>query len=414
MRHNARAVRGPDGTVLHYEGAAEDITERTRADAALRHSRSRLEGIIGSVMDGIISVDADHTIVSFNAAAATIFLCPAVQAVGRPVEDFVPEWEHMERQGIARSFDDVVGLRGRRAVRREVIGVRTNGEEFPCEVSVSRVQVHAQHLYTIVARDISDRKRATRDLEKSREMLRALAARVESVREEERCAVAREIHDVLGGALTGLKMDLSWLAARLPAEATTLRDKVPGMFALIDGTVQSVRHLASSLRPGILDDLGLGPAIEWQAHEIQARVGIPCECSVDTAGVQLDPEQSTAMFRILQESLTNVARHANATRVSITLRQDTDCIVLQVTDNGQGITADEIHDPGSLGLLGMRERARLLGGDVTFAGHPGRGTVVDARIPVRRPTTRPETREPSEGAVPQDNDPSVESTAGTL
>jgi signal transduction histidine kinase len=214
------------------------------------------------------------------------------------------------------------------------------------------------------------------------QQLRALAARLQRVREEERALIAREIHDELGQALTAMKMDLSWVVQKLPETEKRLREKIHSTLQLVDDTVQAVRRIASELRPGLLDDLGLSAALEWQAQEFQARAGTRCVVNLPVEDVVLDPERSIAIFRIFQETLTNVARHAAATRVEVRLRESETELVLEVRDNGKGIDPQEIDDPKSLGLLGMRERALLLGGQFEVSGCVGKGTTVTVRIPV--------------------------------
>lgn len=234
------------------------------------------------------------------------------------------------------------------------------------------------------AQDITERRQAEDELRRSHKQLRALSARLQCAREEERARIAREVHDELGQALTGLKMDLAWLNKRLPeANNEVAHQKIASMTKLIDETIKSVRKIATELRPGILDDLGLTAAIEWQAQEFQQRTGIECEI-ISLPEVTLNPERSTAVFRIFQEILTNVMRHANATRVTISMRASDDDLILEVSDSGRGITEKEISDTKSLGLLGMRERALLLGGELTISGTEGAGSVVTLRIPNRR------------------------------
>jgi signal transduction histidine kinase len=218
-------------------------------------------------------------------------------------------------------------------------------------------------------------------LRASEEKLRALAAREQSVREEERARIAREIHDQLGQALTGLKMDLTWLNARLPGQKT-VAEKVQSMFRLIDDTIQSVRKIATLLRPEVLDQLGLAAAVGWQAREFQMRTGIRCKVSVPAEPVPAGPELSTAAFRIFQELLTNVARHAGATRVEVSMRADGGRLLLEVQDNGKGISEADLSGSKSLGLLGMRERAMAFGGSVEFSGTGGTGTRVAVVLPL--------------------------------
>jgi signal transduction histidine kinase len=233
-----------------------------------------------------------------------------------------------------------------------------------------------------LTREIAERRRAEEHLRKSEENLRALAARLQSVREEEWTRIAREIHDELGQSLTGLKMDLTWVAKKLSPDQRALTAKTSSMFDLIDGTIQSVRKIASRLRPEVLDELGLGPAIEWQAKDFQKRSGIRCRLSLRSDGLVLDRERSTAAFRIFQELLTNIARHANATRIDVSMQVDDGALILEVEDNGKGIEQSAMFSPKSLGLLGMRERALPFGGRVEISGVPDQGTKVRVSIPL--------------------------------
>jgi len=229
--------------------------------------------------------------------------------------------------------------------------------------------------------DVTERKQTEKKLQNSFEQLRALAGRLQSVREEERARVAREIHDELGQAMTAIKMDLTALILELPANGNEASKRIERSLKLVDGTIQAVRRIATELRPGILDDLGLAAAVEWAAEEFQARTGITCHVSLPASDIALDPERATALFRIFQETLTNVARHAKATGVDVTLARNTGDLFLEVHDDGKGISDEELSERKSLGILGMRERALLLGGELTIIGAPGRGTTVKVRIP---------------------------------
>jgi signal transduction histidine kinase len=242
------------------------------------------------------------------------------------------------------------------------------------------VELHQKNL--VLQQEVAERRRAEERLLASEENLRALAARLQSIREEERTRIAREIHDELGQALTGLKMDLTWVARRVPSTQKQLAEKMKSMFPLIDDTIQSVRKIASLLRPGVLDQLGLSAAIAWQARDFQMRTGIRCKLDMpQDAADGMDADRSTAVFRIFQELLTNVARHANATRVDVSLKLDPGELVLEVRDNGRGIEEGSLRSGNSLGLLGMRERAAAFGGTITVTGMPGGGTRVTVRMP---------------------------------
>lgn len=233
--------------------------------------------------------------------------------------------------------------------------------------------------------DRRERQRAEEKLRRSLDQLRALTTYLQYVREEERTRIAREVHDELGQALTGLKLDMSWLASKLGKNAKQVQQKVKTMVDHIDATIQTVRRIATELRPGILDSLGLIAAMEWQANEFQSRSGIPCVVTTTLEETIWDQDITTVFFRIFQETLTNIIRHAHATRVAVRLDQDQDTLVMTVSDNGRGITEDEMASTRSLGLLGMRERAMLIGGELTLQGAPGQGTTVTLRVPLNGP-----------------------------
>jgi signal transduction histidine kinase len=232
-----------------------------------------------------------------------------------------------------------------------------------------------------LVQEIKERAAAEKHLRSSEESLRALAAHLHSVREEEWTRIARDFHDHLAQALTGLKMDLSWIVSRLPNESQALRERAQSMADLIDATMQSVQQTVSRLRLDVLDELGLTAAIEWQAEEFQRRSGLRCHVSLPAETLQLDRERSTALFRIFQELLTNVARHAGATRVAVALRIESGRVVLSVEDNGRGIEAEVARSPKSLGLVGVRERVLPYDGRVELQGVRGKGTVVRVSVP---------------------------------
>jgi signal transduction histidine kinase len=229
----------------------------------------------------------------------------------------------------------------------------------------------------------AERDRAEKEIRNSQEELRNLSAHLQSVREEERTRMAREIHDELGQALTALKMDVSWLNRRHLGEDAAFKNKLASMEEVIDRTIETVQKLSGELRPGILDDLGLAAAIEWQAEEFQKRTAIDCQISLGPEAMTPNREQATTMFRIFQETLTNVMRHARATKVEVRLKEQNGNIILEVTDDGRGITEAEIGDPRSFGLIGMRERVKFIHGEVAIAGSPGKGTTITVTVPLR-------------------------------
>jgi PAS domain S-box-containing protein len=236
-------------------------------------------------------------------------------------------------------------------------------------------------------REIWDRERAEEQLRTSLDQLRALAARLQSVREEERTSIAREIHDELGQACTAIKMDLALIGRKTTKSQERLRAKVDAASRLADNMITTLRRIASELRPGTLDGLGLTAALEWQAQDFESRTGIQCQVTLPPDPLALDAERSTAIFRIFQESLTNVARHAQAARVEARLELEAQHLIFQVHDNGRGFDPEEAKSRKSLGLVGMQERALLLNGNLKIEGVPGAGTTMTLRIPL--PTSTP-------------------------
>ena len=242
-------------------------------------------------------------------------------------------------------------------------------------------QLNAELEERVVQRT-ADLQAAIAQLENSRAQLLLLAQHEQTRREEDRARMAREIHDELGQALTGLKMDLAWLQKHTRPKQKDLLQKFRDMSDLVDTTIQDVRRIATELRPGMLDDLGLVPAMEWQLQEFQKRSGIRCRFTSSLEEVALDAEETTVLFRILQETLTNVARHASATRVEVSLDEEQGYVRLRVQDNGRGITESEVEGSRSFGLLGMRERVLLRSGDFSIQGTPGQGTTVVIKLPL--------------------------------
>jgi signal transduction histidine kinase len=237
-----------------------------------------------------------------------------------------------------------------------------------------------------IQRDITDRHLASEQVRVAAEQLRALASRLQQVREEERTEVAREIHDELGQALTGLKLDISWMKNRLPRDHAMM-EQCGSVIERIDQTISAVRRIATELRPSILDQLGLAAALEWQGQEFRARTGIDVTTEIVTDDELIPDGLGSSAFRILQESLTNVLRHAKATHVTIRLERTPSLLTLEITDNGIGASPTCLSGTHSLGVIGMRERALACGGEFTITGTPGKGTTVLLRVPLATETS---------------------------
>jgi two-component system sensor histidine kinase UhpB len=250
------------------------------------------------------------------------------------------------------------------------------------EVSSHIFQYDNKQTVLSIARDITERKQSEEKLKRTTTVLRNLASHLQTIREEERTLLAREIHDELGQVLTALKIQISLISKKLNPDQHPLIEKAETISKMIDDTVEKVQSISSKLRPGVLDELGLIPAIEWQAQEFKKLTGIFCLLSLPDEEINLEREKSTAVFRIFQEALTNIIRHASASMVYIRLYKDNNMLTMEVKDNGIGISVNLGKDPKSFGLIGMKERALILGGEVSIEGIPDKGTVVKLEIPL--------------------------------
>lgn len=365
-------------------GTAVDVTDRREQEAALRRAEAEYRQLMQSVQAIVWRADAATMQFRFVSQEAEALLrYPLSRWLQEPA--FWRDHLHPDDRDWVQSLRDRAAREGREH-EAEYRMITADGRVLWVRdiVRVRSGHRRAPELFGVTI-DVTERHRAEEELRRSREQLSDLSAHLEWVREEERSAIAREIHDELGQALTALRMDLSWVRGHLPAagagpEATLAR--LRSMEELIDDTIGRARRICSELRPGVLDDLGLEAAVEWQAQEFERRTGVRCEAVAGGRLPRLERDVATALFRILQESLTNVARHAAASRVRVELRQEGGRVVLEVTDDGRG--AAQTPPPGhrSLGVLGMKERARRLGGTLTLTGAAGKGTVVQASIPL--------------------------------
>ena len=309
----------------------------------------------------------------------------------RPARPLPPERfraahaRHIERFGRTGETSRRMGM------QTALWALRADGTEFPIEASISQARAGDQQLLTVILRDITERTKAERDLRRAHEELRALSLAMHEVREGERTRIARELHDELGQALTALKMDVDLLGSSIPRDRSDLVERTEAMRELLDSTVATTRRISADLRPLVLDDLGLGAAAEWLAQSFAQRTQIPCDLQVDASCAQLGEPHASALFRIMQESLTNVAKHARAHRVSARLERSGDDAVLTVSDDGVGMDPAAGPGPRSFGLRGIGERVMLLGGALQIASRPEAGTTIVARIPLARTDAPTET-----------------------
>ncbi|HEX6137303.1 MAG TPA: PAS domain S-box protein [Casimicrobiaceae bacterium] len=369
-----------------YTVILRDVGERLRAEALLARSEARLRGILDSAMDAIITVDADQRVVLFNNAAETMFGWPRAEAIGAPLGSFVPQRYRADHAAHVARFG-ATGVTSRRmgGSLRVVTGLRRNGEEFPIDASISQITEGGARLYTVILRDITARLAAEEALRRSRDELQELGAVAHLTREQEKSRIARELHDELGQLLTMLQMDVAWCREKRPPGSDAFAAKLDRMEALLKSTIAATRRIAADLRPLMLDDLGLVPSIEWLVENFSQRTGIACELTIASRELQVPKAHADAIFRIVQESLTNIAKHARASHADIVIENDGDAFVVRVEDDGVGFSPLAPRKPQSLGLYGLRERASLLGGEATIASAPGEGTIVEVRLPRTAP-----------------------------
>ena len=373
------------GNWMEFEGkparlvTAFDITERKRAEGALQRNEDLFRAIVEDQNDMIVRWKPDGTRTFVNQAYCREFGLTPATCIGT---SFYPQLADEVQE---RLLQRIRSLTPDNPVSTHIHENKTGSGELRWQEWTDRAIFDSVgNLVELqsTGRDITERKRAEEQLLFSREQLRALSERLRRAKEEEGVRIARELHDELGSALTSLKWSLLGLKKTDPDASTeTLDEKISEMVSLVDDTINVVRRISAELRPGVLDDLGLVSAIEWQAQQFQSNTGIECECDFLVDDVDMDREQSTVVFRILQEAMTNILRHAHATNVNVVMEEEDGEIILEVTDNGRGITETEQLGAGSLGLLGMRERANSIGGSVHINGTSGIGTRLVLHIP---------------------------------
>ena len=379
-----RVVRDAAGKATHIQAIIMDITGYKRVEEQLRESEARFKDLAETIRDVFwISTPTIDRMLFVSPAYETIWGRTCESLYQRPLS--FAEAVHPEDQA---RFMAAVPLHAKGKWEIEYRILRPDGavrwildRGFPIRDDQGTVVRMCG-----IAKDITERKRAEEELRGSREALRALFTRLELAREEERTRVARDIHDDLGQNLTAIKMDLRWIERALEKAAASpgldaVKARAISAIEVADAMTAVVQELATQLRPGVLDKLGLGPAIRFELRRFQAHSGIKCGASVPDALPSPAPAVATALFRILQECLTNVARHSGATRTSVRLDVRGNDLLLRVHDNGSGIAAEALDRPMSLGLLGMKERAAVLDGEVTIRRNRNRGTVVTVRIP---------------------------------
>ena len=332
--------------------------------------------IIDALPFYVLLIDENHQILQANRATRTQLGLEPEAIIGQ----YCPKVIHgLNEPWYACPLEEAV--KSGTVVEREALDQGSGRWIRSAVYPTGRYTSDGKRIFFHMVADVTDKKHAEEQLSASREQLLSLSEHLESVRELERKNVAREVHDGLGQLLTAIKFDLAWLTKRLPGDDAPLLQKANSIDELLDNALQTVKTISAELRPSVLDDLGLGPAIQWQGHEFQERTGIKFHFTSRPTDNVLNRDVSTALFRICQEALTNVARHARAKSVTVSLRRVRGNVVLTVCDDGRGITKEQLSDPKSFGLAGMRERARRCGGNLAVRLSPGRGTIVTVSVP---------------------------------
>jgi PAS domain S-box-containing protein len=371
-------IHAPYTILSNATKSLESTTEK------LTFQKKRLTGIIEAAIDGIITVDEKQLIVLINPAAAAIFGYSVETLMGESLNKVIPA-RHREVHGShVRQFGKTGTTRRIMGAHFEdfyVTGLKADGTEFPLEASISAITENEQRYYTVIFRDITERKLARERQEQYQSQLSQLSSALQSIREEERKHIARELHDDLGQLLAALRMDLSLLQRDTLITAKSQKT-INSMDQLMLTSITTLRRIATDLRPRALDEGGLFFALQTLKKDFSVRHGIDCELIASEEQLALDDAHSTAIFRIVQESLTNVARHANASEVQIVFSRNDNALNFSIADNGRGIGEGDMQKSRSFGLVGMRERVKAMQGDFNLTSTPGEGTHLEISIPL--------------------------------
>lgn len=370
----------PDGKKITLS-VIKDITERKKSEIELRESENKFKMLFNNANDAVFVTQLSEGKTYGDFVEVNEIAC---QRLGYSKEEFLllSPSAIISQKNIEDYNNQMALLLDKNHIIYETVHKAKDKRLIPVEVNSHLFNYNNQKTVLSIARDITERKKAEEKLKKTSKLLRELASHLQSVREEERTLISREIHDELGQVLTALKIQISLIGSKLNDEQSLIKQKINSTLKLIDNSVESVQKISSQLRPGILDELGLIAAMEWQIDEFTKLTSINSTVILPDYELNLDAQKSTAIFRIFQEALTNVARHSGADKIKVSLTTDKAKLLLEISDNGKGISQNQIKDYHSLGIHGMKERAMVFGGSVYLEGIEGKGTTVRVEIPI--------------------------------
>lgn len=355
----------------------EDITDRVRAEVLMLDGWNIYRNLVETVLDWTWEIKKNGVFTYSSPQITHILGYQPGETVGMSFFDFLSKKD-------AKKLKSLLLAGNRKSISFSFPCRRRDGETVWLEMNAKPLFSRSGELigFRGINRDITLRKALEAEISASHQKLKALTAKLEDVREEERTHISRELHDELGQVLTGLKIDLTWLARRIPEEQRPLFDKANAMRGQIDSIIEYIRRMATQLRPKLLDDFGFVEAIEWVISDFRERTAIRCRFRSNLEHMSIDPKASTIIFRIIQETLTNIMRHSGASSVTIDMKKTSTRLNIEVRDNGVGINENDMKATRSLGILGMRERVSILNGTIKIEGAPGKGTKIKISIPI--------------------------------
>jgi len=366
--------------LISIEIALNKYREKKNIEIHLFESETKYNQLIENINDSFVLLDEKGIISFVNDNFLDLIGYTQEELIGQSIKEF------LEKGSLDKYIKQAVKKKEEKSLLSEIVWKRKNGQKIITRTSLEIIYEENIFIgWAMVLTDITEHRRVEEELIRSQVELRRLYQYLQNVREKEGKLIAREIHDELGQALTALKIDISYLSRKFLKDIKDKEQflkKMKSMSDLIDSTIKTVQKISAELRPRLLDDLGLVPAIEWYTEDFKERTKIDCQADLDFDGFELDPDFSTAIFRIFQEALTNVARHAEATKVNIRLKRVNSNLEIQISDNGKGIKKEDIYSPNSLGLIGMRERIRPFNGDLKLYAPKEGGTTLSVSFPI--------------------------------